>query len=467
MQTLSFPLLSLALASLLCSAILCLRLRHPRRVAMLGSGVAASCLIAALLQVQANGGQPWLDPLAPWLEADVLDAAPMVFFSLLTLISVAMMPRIDAQPRLLASLLLVAFGSQMSYAAAHLGALALSWWICLLPLALGWMGRFKGWRGLLLLQAAAAATLSVVVLALPEVGMSSIPLAARWVFDLLLLAVVLRKGLFPLHGWLVQAFEHGPVAVLALGFNAHLGALLMTRVEATALTGTEKIALDWLSVAAMLTALISSLRACAEGKPRRLLGQLCISQASFILAGISTANAQGIAGGLLHWWVVGAASTVLWSVLRSLEVRCPEVASGRDFLGLATPAPRLAVFFLLAGLALIGLPGTLGYCAEDLVFHGALENHAWMGVALPVATALNAIHLMCLFCRLFLGRPVAQTAAIADALPRERWALLPLVLLLLIGGWLPRGVIAMRHEAAVEMQRALGLAESAAILETR
>lgn len=459
MQTLPLPLLSLALASLLLSCLLCLRARRPRFVALWGSGLAALGFLAALLQVHAHGQQPWLDPLIPWLEADALDAAPMVFFSLLTFITVAMMPRLDVQPKLLASLLLVALGTQMSYGAAHLGVLALSWWISLLPLALGWMGRFDGWRGLLLVQAAAALLLAVVVLALPEIAMGSIPMAARWVFDLLLLAVVLRKGLFPLHGWMVRAFEHGPIAVLALMFNAHLGALLMTRIEATNLTAMEKAALDWLSVAAMLTALISSLRACAEHKPRRVLGQLCISQASFILAGISTANAQGIAGGLLHWWVVGAASTVLWAVLRSLEARCPEVGRSRDFLGLATPAPRLAVFFLLAGLALIGLPGTLGYCAEDLVFHGALENHAWMGVALPLATALNAIHLMRLYGQLFLGRPAAQTAEIGDALPRERWALLPLVLLLLMGGWLPRTVIALRDEAASQMHRALGLGE--------
>ncbi|MBK7085452.1 MAG: hypothetical protein IPH53_12640 [Flavobacteriales bacterium] len=37
------------------------------------------------------------------------------------------------------------------------------------------------------------------------------------------------------------------------------------------------------------------------------------------------------------------------------------------------PAPRLAVFFLIFGLALIGLPGTLGFIAEDLLFHGALN----------------------------------------------------------------------------------------------
>jgi NADH-quinone oxidoreductase subunit M len=56
-------------------------------------------------------------------------------------------------------------------------------------------------------------------------------------------------------------------------------------------------------------------------------------------------------------------------------VRVLDVANPAGHLGLAIRAPRLATFFLIGALALIGLPGTVGYNAEDLLFHGALQSH--------------------------------------------------------------------------------------------
>jgi NADH-quinone oxidoreductase subunit M len=89
--------------------------------------------------------------------------------------------------------------------------------------------------------------------------------------------------------------------------------------------------------------------------------------------------------------VVAFAATAMLSVYRSLEVRNSEVESPQGYLGLGFHAPRLAVFFAIAGLALIGMPGTLGFAAEDLLFHGSIESHPLLGIGLPLATALNAI----------------------------------------------------------------------------
>lgn len=183
-----------------------------------------------------------------------------------------------------------------------------------------------------------------------------------------------------------------------------------------------------------------------------MLALLCVSQASFILAGLATANAEGITGALIHWMVVAAASTGLICIIRVLEVRVSDVENPTGYLGLAIKVPRLATFFFVCGLALIGLPGTLGYCAEDLLFHGALENHPWIGLVLPVATACNAINFIRLFGLLFLGVLPKHVIDIPDALPRERWPLVACVVFLVFGGLLPAVVIGWRSPAAAEIQ---------------
>jgi len=79
----------------------------------------------------------------------------------------------------------------------------------------------------------------------------------------------------------------------------------------------------------------------------------------------------------------------------------------------------------------VGMPGTLGFAAEDLLLHGTLESHKLLGLILPIATALNAFNLLRLFSRLFLGKYQRLVPSIPDALPRERWVLTACLLVLI------------------------------------
>lgn len=447
MTRLSAPYLTLGIGALAAGAVVALRARQPRRVAVAAAAAAVLCFLLAAWEVAAAGHGALLDPLAAWLKADGLDAVPMAFFSVLTLLVLVLAPRCDAAPRPLAGMLLLAAATQAAYAAANLGMLAAAWWLTGLPFMLRLFGGEPGQRMMQRFLTASNVALTAAVVLLQRVEMDEASRIGGVVFSLMILAVMLRKGVFPVHGWVVGAFERGPLLPLVLLFNGHLGALLTARAQAAALPEAAPPVLAVLSTAALATALITSLRGFAERKPRRLLALLCVSQASFILAGLATGNDQGITGGLLHWLVVAAASTGLVCVVRVLEARASGIADPAGPLGLAVKAPRLAAFFLVCSLALVGLPGTLGYCAEDLLFHGALQNHVLLGLALPVATAFNAINVIRLYSILFLGVLPKHVIDIPDALPRERWPLVVCVVFLIAGGLFPASVLRWREQA--------------------
>ncbi len=122
--------------------------------------------------------------------------------------------------------------------------------------------------------------------------------------------------------------------------------------------------------------------------------------------------------------------------------------------------PGFAVFFAICGLALAGLPGTLGFVAEDLLFHGALESNPMLGLALPLATAINAITILRLLARLFLGRPANSVPAVPDARPPERWALTACSVFLIAGGLWPAAAIALRESAAEGIAAMLALSRA-------
>ena len=458
MSELSFPFVSAGVVVMLAAAALAAVQRTPGRArvwaAAGGAGALLLFLLAAWQVTRAGQGhlrEPWL-PLG--FGADGLNALPLVLMAALALLSVLLTPRRDAQGLPLAGLLVIAAASSLAYAADHLGWVVAGWWGTCLP---GWLGWFGPRRDRLALAIQLLGCL-VLTLAVAFTGFDALDFshADRVGFGLLLAAVVLRKGIFPAHSWVLNAYEHGPLLPNALLFNGHLGALLILRAESTPLESAAQQALDLLAIGALLTALYASVLAIAEQRPRRVLALLSVSQAAFILAGLGSRNVEGITGALVHWMVVAVATTGLVCVLRALEVRCAAVGQTDAPLGLAARAPRLAVFFLVCGLALVGLPGTLGYCAEDMLFHGALASHPFLGIALLVATALNAIHLLRLYSRLFLGRQVRDVAEVPDALPRERWALTACLVFLEAGGLVPAVVTHWRAPVAERLSQSLG-----------
>jgi NADH-quinone oxidoreductase subunit M len=246
----------------------------------------------------------------------------------------------------------------------------------------------------------------------------------------------------------VSGLDESPMLPLGLLLNGHLGAFLMLRFAIPLFPEVALPVLPILSIAALFTALYTAVLALSEKRPRRLLGYVTVSQASFLLAGLQDRNPAGVTGALVHWFVVAAATTGLYCVYRALEARYPALSSPAEFLGLSNSTPRMAVFFAICGLGLAGLPGTLGFAAEDLLFHGALNSNPLLGIALPLATALNAITIYRLFAMLFLGRAAAATPKLRDAMPGERWALSAVAVFLVANGLVPSILVSMRTPAA-------------------
>jgi len=338
-------------------------------------------------------------------------------------------------------------GTLIAYAAASLPVFLAGWALSAAPHALGLPGPRRG------VQSAQIA--STALLAMGTLLLEALPGARSAVFACLMAAVLLRKGIFPFHSWVLDAFGNTSLLPVNLLLHSHLGGYLLIRFVIPLMPDIANQALPFVSVLALFTAVFMAIAALAEPVPRRTLGMLGVSQASFILAGLGNGTQEGITGALLHWWTVAFAMSGLCAVYRSLEARSTTVFAPRGHLGFGVRAPRLAVYFAVCGLTLVGLPGTLGFAAEDLLFHGALLASPLLGVALPLATALNAITVFRLFSTLFLGKRAIHTTPIPDARLRERLALSAVVLLLIGSGLAPGVMIALRTPSTLQLMQSL------------
>ena len=111
--------------------------------------------------------------------------------------------------------------------------------------------------------------------------------------------------------------------------------------------------------------------------------------------------------------------------------------------------------FVLTGLASIGFPGTFGFVGTELLVDGVVEAYPTVGVAVVLAAAINGIAVVRAYFLLFTGTRYVSSISL-EIRPRERYAVLLLAALILVGGLFPQPGVASRFGAAEQILRSRG-----------
>src|SRR5262249_13457556 len=279
----------------------------------------------------------------------------------------------------------------------------------------------------------------------PDAGHEGQP---AWALVPLLAAVLIRCGAAPVHCWLTHWFEHAAFGIGLLFVAPLTGVYLAVRLVLP-------IAPDWMlqsiGVFSLATAVYAAAMAVVQREARRFFAYLFLSHAALVLVGLELHTPISLTGALALWVSASLSLAGFRLTLRALEARFGRLSLA-DFHGLYGQSPTLAVCFLLTGLASVGFPGTLGFVAAELVVEGAVEASPYVGLAVVLAAALNGIAVVRAYFLLFTGARHASTVSLNIG-PRERFAVLTLMALILAGGLFPQPGVSSRHRAAVEIVR--------------
>jgi len=268
---------------------------------------------------------------------------------------------------------------------------------------------------------------------------------------LITVGLAAKCALFPLHGWLPDAYAYAPPSLVAFV------AAVMSKVAAYALrrilyfvmgaTGPAATALGLLGWAAALAALAGSAMALAQSDFRRLLAYSSVGQMGYIFMGFSIGNAAALTGALLH--VVNHAVMKGGLFLVAAGVLWRRGGSRlADFDSLARAMPATAAALAVFSLSMVGLPPSAGFFSKYYLALGAIEAGAWpLLAALVASTLLGVAYFLRLLERVYHPGGDAAAPESGELPPRMLLPILGLasaVLLLgLFNQWLAGGVI--RH----------------------
>ncbi len=270
---------------------------------------------------------------------------------------------------------------------------------------------------------------------LPTLLATPLPESRQYlVFLLLLVGFGVKVPLVPLHTWLPSLAMGAPAAVTALLVGLKLGAYGLIRF-AIPLAPLAARDLHWLLAGLGTVAILyGGVAALAQSNLRAVLAYASLSHVGLVLLGLASFSVSALQGALLQLLNFSVAAGGGFLVLAFLQRRTGSTDISQ-LGGVIRRMPLLSGFFLLFGLAGIGLPGTSGFPGELLIIVAALHSHTGAGLAALFGMVLAAAAFLSPFRQAFLGplrNPDLATAE--DLLPRElALLLLPALLILTVG----------------------------------
>src|SRR5216683_697142 len=295
------------------------------------------------------------------------------------------------------------------------------------------------------------------------------PLAGRGGYGgLVLLAVALglaiKTPVVPFHTWLPPAHTEAPAAGSAIlaGVLLKMGTYGFVRIAMPMLPGTWRRYAVVFVVVGVVSVIYGALVALAQASFKRMIAYTSVNHMGYIILAVGTAGILASGSGQARSLAVTGAVTqmvshgLLTGALFLLSGVLYERGGTYDmaaYSGLAGPAPVFAGVTAVAAFGSLGLPGLSGFIAEFQIFTGSLATATVAtAIAVPGILITAALFLRALQ-RIFTG-PLrlpggpGTPAALRDLTASETAGIVPLLVLAVIIGILPRFLLDLIEPAA-------------------
>lgn len=266
----------------------------------------------------------------------------------------------------------------------------------------------------------------------------------RWLFVGFMFAFAIKAPMVPLHTWLPDAAEESNPggATMMVGVMDKIGTFAMIRFCLGLFPEASVWATPVVLVLAVISILYGAILAIGSRDLMRLIAYISISHFGFIVLGIFAFTSQAMVGSTFYMLNHGLSTAALYLVVGYFIKR----RGSRDvyaFGGVQKIAPVGAAFFLFAGMATLSLPGLSNFVSEFMVLAGTFSRYPTLAVVSTLAIVLAALYVLLMYRRSMTGpvTPDVERTVTDDVNGRERLALAPLVILILVLGLYPKPML--------------------------
>ena len=185
----------------------------------------------------------------------------------------------------------------------------------------------------------------------------------------------------------------------------------------------------WMPVLLVLggiAAVYGAISAIHQTDLKFVVGYSSVSHMGFVLMGLGTMNTIGVNGAVLQMFSHGVMTALFFAMVGGLY----DQAHTRDirvFGGLVRKMPLFVIFFGIAGLTSLGLPGLSGFVAEFHIFVGAIDAFPLFAALGILSAAITAVYILRLMGRAALGPFNPRWESLRDL---SRWEIAAAIVLI-------------------------------------
>jgi len=196
-------------------------------------------------------------------------------------------------------------------------------------------------------------------------------------FILMMVGGIAKAGSIPFHTWITDASKETPASIMAFlpaSLDKLLGIYLLYRIciDFFGLVPNSGLTVLLMGIGSF-TIIVAIMMALVQTEIGRSIAYLNVSAAGYLLIGLATSNSTGIIGALFY-----LLSTGLWTAcLFFCSGAVKQLTNTTEFSALGGLTRRLPITFatfLIAGLAISGVPPLNGFYAKWLVYQGIIES---------------------------------------------------------------------------------------------
>ena len=279
-----------------------------------------------------------------------------------------------------------------------------------------------------------------------------------WAMILIFVGGMGKSAMMPLHIWLPDAME-GPTPVSALIHAATMvvaGVYLVARLFPLYLTS--EAALMFITVVGAITAMYAAIVACTQLDIKRVLAFSTISQIAFMMVSLGVARPEihegvGYMASMFHLFTHAMFKALLFMCAGSVI----HAVHSNDYTamgGLRKYMPITHITFLIACLAIAGIPPFSGFFSKDEILTACYGNNIFWGIWMTAVAALTAFYMFRLYFLIFwwdnpdYGKHKPHESPFSMAFP-----LVFLALVTCVAGFIPFGkfVTFEGHEYIIDL----------------
>ncbi len=260
----------------------------------------------------------------------------------------------------------------------------------------------------------------------------------EWIFLGFVAAFAVKAPLFPLHGWLPDAYREAPAEIAAVlsGVVSKAAAYGFLRIVIAKFPEPADDFQPLLLALAAVTLVYGSLVAFRAPDLRGVVAYSSMAQMGLVTLGLFSLNDAGLQGGVLQAVNHGLVSAALFLLAGTIERR----TTTGDFArlgGMAKGRPALATLLMTTGIIALAVPGATTFAGEFLILLGAFDVGWGWAVAGAAAIVLAAMYMLRLISAVLHERPGSAVPEEAlDLRPAELAVVVPIVACLLaLSAW--------------------------------